>query len=186
MLRTLCIAYIEQHWQNLDNVVLTPQQTLLTTMALSPPPSTEVPLHLLPSQMPVVITNEDTSEVVYRGTVGATASDVHLLEEAMPMWLMEYLLLNKIAPPQQLAKVSFILLPWKGPGAEGDALPELLNTYGNILILENKVLTKKYSQSTKQTHCQPDVEGAESRTACSRQDSSETGGNRTVLSSSFR
>lgn len=78
--------------------------------------------------MPLVITDDDSSEVVYRGSVGSTSVDLASLEEAMPIWLMEYLLFNKIAPPQQLPKVSFILLPWKGAEDE-DALPELLNTY---------------------------------------------------------
>ena len=47
------------------------------------------------------------------------------LEEAMPMWLLECLLQNKI-PAIPITKVSFVLLPYREP--DGEQLPELLNT----------------------------------------------------------
>jgi WD repeat-containing protein 48 len=65
---------------------------------------------------------------VYRGTVGSTAADVHVLEEAMPLWLVEYLLLHRMpsTPPQ--IKISFVLLPWVTKDSSEEQLPELLNT----------------------------------------------------------
>ena len=69
---------------------------------------------------------------IYRGTVGNTGADAVLLEDTMPPWLLEYLLINK-APPVPVVKVSFILLPWPvPPGLQdewGPQLPELLNPY---------------------------------------------------------
>ena len=69
---------------------------------------------------------------VYRGVVLQTHQDVHRLEEAMPMWLIKYLLFNEIPIPTPLVKLSFVLLPWnKDP--ECEPLPELLNTYVDFL-----------------------------------------------------
>lgn len=45
----------------------------------------------------------------------------------MPIWLLEYLLANKVHPIP-VTKISFVLLPY--PGKDGaETLPELLNTY---------------------------------------------------------
>ena len=76
--------------------------------------------------MTLMITDLD-STTGYRGTVGSTGYDSQILEEAMPMWLIEYLLMNKTPTSPQQVKVSFILLPWKG-GEDSEPLPELLNT----------------------------------------------------------
>jgi WD repeat-containing protein 48 len=89
------------------------------------------------------------SKMVYRGIAGnPTSGDVQVLEEVMPMWLMEYLLMNRIFsglgsnqqqqqqnPNQQggggglppVAKLSFVLMPWN-KDADVEPLPELLNT----------------------------------------------------------
>lgn len=61
---------------------------------------------------------------VYRGSVASTWTDVTKLEDAMPLWLLEYLLTNKV-PAVPVSKVGFVLLPWMG---DGEPLPELLNT----------------------------------------------------------
>lgn len=97
-------------------------------------------------------------KMLYRGMAGnATGGDVQVLEEVMPMWLMEYVLLNRTylgGPSQQqqqqqqqnqqqqnqqqnqqggggggppVAKLSFVLLPWN-KDADVEPLPELLNT----------------------------------------------------------
>jgi WD repeat-containing protein 48 len=63
---------------------------------------------------------------VYRGTVSTAHLDIHGLEEAMAMWLLECLLLNKF-PPAPLVKISFVMLPWPTKDPEMQ-LPELLNT----------------------------------------------------------
>lgn len=66
--------------------------------------------------------------MVWRGNAGTTHCDVQALEEAMPMWLMEYLLLNKVAAAAPVTKISFVLMPWnRDPDVE--PLPELLNTW---------------------------------------------------------
>lgn len=64
---------------------------------------------------------------VYRGTAGSVRHDVQALEKAMPLWLLEYLLLNKLPPPPPPhPKLTFMLVPWPAKDAE-EALPELLN-----------------------------------------------------------
>lgn len=54
--------------------------------------------------------------------------DVRALEEVMPFWLLEYLLVNKI-PPVPTLKVSFVLLPYRSKDPNEEPLPELLNMY---------------------------------------------------------
>lgn len=48
----------------------------------------------------------------------------------MPMWLLEYLLTNKV-PSLTVHKISFVLLPWPH---DNDPLPELLNTYVDVCL----------------------------------------------------
>lgn len=50
--------------------------------------------------------------------------DMLVLEDVMPIWLLECLLMNKM-PPVPVHKISFVLLPWPH---DGEPLPELLNT----------------------------------------------------------
>ncbi|KAJ7155376.1 hypothetical protein C8R43DRAFT_1234971 [Mycena crocata] len=106
----------------------TPLQLLLAG-PLTPPPSSEAPTLGLSPHILLLIEEEATPgfTTVYRGTVGSAAGDTHVLEEAMPMWLIEYLLLHRMpsTPPQ--IKLSFVLLPWIGKDGE-EQLPELLNT----------------------------------------------------------
>lgn len=109
-------------------VTKSPTQVLLSG-PLAPPSSTDVPLIYMPPNTTVVISEEASPSytVIYRATAGTTHLDVQNLEEATPMWLLEYLLLNKVPPSVPLAKLSFVLLPWnRDPDAE--PLPELLNT----------------------------------------------------------
>jgi WD repeat-containing protein 48 len=103
----------------------TPQQVLLSG-ALTPPSSGEAPNLNLPSNIALFLSEEDYPgwKTIYRGTVASTWMDLPALEDAVPMWLLEYLLTNKI-PPVPVSKVSFVLLPWPH---DGEPLPELLNT----------------------------------------------------------
>ncbi|KNZ76218.1 WD repeat-containing protein 48 [Termitomyces sp. J132] len=106
-----------------------PIQTILSG-PMSPPPSSEAPTYsILPNTL-IKISEEAVPSymTVYRGTVASIKHDVRALEEAIPLWLLEYLVLNKIPaiPPHQ--KISFVLLPSPMPDGE-DQLPELLNTY---------------------------------------------------------
>lgn len=45
----------------------------------------------------------------------------------MPMWLLEYLLVNK-APVVPIMKIGFVLLPYQSKEPDAEQLPELLNT----------------------------------------------------------
>lgn len=96
---------------------------------MSPPSSGDAPLHNLPKNLTLLISEEASPgwNSVYRGTVSSVYRDIRALEEAMPLWLLEYLLLNKI-PEVPIVKVSFVLLPWPNKDPEGEQLPELLNT----------------------------------------------------------
>lgn len=84
----------------------------------------------MPSNTTLIISEEAAPSytTIYRGIAGNTTHlDVQALEETMPMWLVEYLLLNKVPPSVPLAKISFVLMPWnRDPDVE--PLPELLNT----------------------------------------------------------
>ena len=54
-----------------------------------------------PPQNVSIIVSEEISpgwSMIYRGTVTTTGHDTSTLEEISPMWLLEYLLLNKIPP----------------------------------------------------------------------------------------
>jgi len=66
---------------------------------------------------------------MYRGTVASagTTDDVETLEDTLPVWLLEYLLLGR-APQVGVVKIGFVLLPMQS-GVPGDEiLPELVNT----------------------------------------------------------
>ncbi|KAJ7224291.1 hypothetical protein GGX14DRAFT_424983, partial [Mycena pura] len=112
-----------------EPVAKTPVQLLLAG-PLSPPPSSEAPTLVLSPHILLLIEEEAEPgfTTVYRGTVASTGTDTHALEEAMPLWLIEYLLLHRMpsTPPQ--IKLSFILLPWVDKDNIEDQLPELLNT----------------------------------------------------------
>jgi WD repeat-containing protein 48 len=110
-------------------VVKTPLQILLSG-SLEPPSSTDAPLYTFPPNTMVLISEEaqPSYTTLYRGNVSNTQNDVDALEVAMPMWLAEYLLLNRTPASAPLAKLSFVLMPWnKDPDVE--PLPELLNTF---------------------------------------------------------
>ncbi|KAF5335676.1 hypothetical protein D9611_009691 [Ephemerocybe angulata] len=121
----------------------TPMQQLLAG-PLTPPGNVDAPLHAFPPQTVVLITEEAAPayRVVYRGHVASIHHDTAALEEVMPMWLAEYLLLSKVPPSAPLAKFSFILLPWnKDPDVE--PLPELLNT------AQSKLTASRYLRVAK-------------------------------------
>ncbi|KAJ7116031.1 hypothetical protein C8R44DRAFT_880410 [Mycena epipterygia] len=121
----------------------TPLQILLAG-PLTPPPSSEAPTLGLSPHIQLLIEEEAAPgfTTVYRGTVGSTVADVHALEEAMPLWLVEYLLLHRMpgSPPQ--IKLSFVLLPWVGKDGEAP-LPELLNTTQSKLTASRFLRVRK-------------------------------------------
>ncbi|KAG7440883.1 WD40 repeat-like protein [Guyanagaster necrorhizus] len=124
-------------------VVKTPLQKLLSG-TWSPPSSTEAPPHSLPSNLIILISEEGSPNynVVYHSTAASTAHDTQVLEEAMPMWLIEYLLLNKAPAPVQV-KISFVLLPYPSKGPDTEPLPELINTAQSKLTANRFLRVRK-------------------------------------------
>lgn len=111
----------------------TPLKTViqrLKSQPLNPPTSNEVPTILIPPGVSVVLSEGSSSGwmTLYRNLVGNVGQDAQLLEESMPDWLLEYLLMNK-APAVPVIKVSFVLLPVpiKEDQDPKEQLPELLN-----------------------------------------------------------
>lgn len=108
------------------NITPTPLQLLQANVSI--PPSSEAPLLVLPHNA-VIYISEETSfgwTTAYRGTVGTTGLDARILEEVMPMWLLEYLLTNRV-PPVPVMKLGFVLLAYPARRGE-EQLPDLLNT----------------------------------------------------------
>ncbi|KAE9411423.1 WD40 repeat-like protein [Gymnopus androsaceus JB14] len=124
--------------------VKTPLQELLS-QPLSPPPSNEAPLHNLPPHITLMISEEThpSFTTLYRGTVNSAGHDTPVLEEVMPIWLLEYLLHNKLASAPPLVKISFILLPWPTKDPDGTQLPELLNTQQSKLTASRWLRVRK-------------------------------------------
>ncbi|KAK7696520.1 hypothetical protein QCA50_001178 [Cerrena zonata] len=123
----------------------TPLQVMLSH-PLTPPTSADAPPISLPSHTSVIISQESASgwTTLYQSFVSGTGRDANTLGEAMPMWLLEYLLTNKVQPIP-VTKVSFVLLPY--PGKEGaETLPELLNTS------QSKLTASRFLRVRKLTH----------------------------------
>ncbi|KAJ4467946.1 hypothetical protein C8J55DRAFT_438077 [Lentinula edodes] len=122
----------------------TPLQDVLSR-PLTPPPSNEAPLHNLPPHITLIISEENPPSftTLYRGTVNSAGHDASILEEVMPLWLLEYLLHNKLASAPPLVKVSFILLPWPNKDPDGTQLPELLNIQQSKLTANRWLRVRK-------------------------------------------
>ncbi|KAF9476316.1 WD40 repeat-like protein [Pholiota conissans] len=126
-----------------EEVAKTPLQQLLAG-PLEPPSSAEAPLCRLPPNTTVLISKEaqPSYTTIYRGTVMSTQYDMESLEAAMPMWLLEYLLMNQTPATAPLVKMSFVLMPWnKDPDVE--PLPELLNTAQSKLTASRYLRIRK-------------------------------------------
>ena len=119
---------VQENQASTEKRVLTPLEVLLSG-SLSPPPSIEAPTHNLPPHTTLLISEEASPSftAVYRESVANTKHDIQNLEEAMPMWLIEYLLFNRVPPVSTLVKVGFVLMPWPTKDPD-ERLPELLNT----------------------------------------------------------
>ncbi|KAI0052794.1 WD40 repeat-like protein [Auriscalpium vulgare] len=121
----------------------TPAQALLAGV-LTPPTAADGPtLHLSPN-IPLIMSEEVPSgwRVIYRGTVHSASQDIHTLEETMPMWLLEYLLLSK-APAVTVTKIGFVLLPYQSKDPGDEKLPELLNTSQSKLTASRFLRVRK-------------------------------------------
>lgn len=102
----------------------------MTTQTFHPPTATDAPPLSLPSDTEVVLAEETQSgwSNIYRGTVATTGQDTTLLDKAMPMWLMQYLLTNKI-PIVPSIKVSFGVAAWSGKTSSSDSSADAANPY---------------------------------------------------------
>ncbi|EIN04141.1 WD40 repeat-like protein [Punctularia strigosozonata HHB-11173 SS5] len=130
----------EQHAS--AEVAQTPVQALMAG-ALSPPSSADGPPLSLPPSTIVMISEEAPPgwRTTYRGTVSSVGLDVPALEAAAPMWLAEYLLLNKV-PPIPVLKVGFVLLPYQSR-EPAERLPELLNAAQSKLTASRFLRVRK-------------------------------------------
>lgn len=104
---------------------------------LNLPSSTEAPSVAIPPHTSILISEECLSgwTTLYRGQVSTTGVDARTLEEVMPFWLLEYLLMNKV-PPTPTIKVPFVLLPYRSKDPNEEQLPELLNTYVRLILIQ--------------------------------------------------
>ncbi|GAA5835256.1 hypothetical protein JCM11251_006661 [Rhodosporidiobolus azoricus] len=119
------------------------QQQILDSVfghPLAPCPLLDAPRISYNPDMAVIISEEagDTWSVIYRGLVGTAYADLAILEQKSPLWLLDFLLGNRILLKEPV-KVSFVLQPWKDPS--GQTLPELPNT--NARLTANRSLRVK-------------------------------------------
>jgi WD repeat-containing protein 48 len=102
----------------------TAAQLVLAAGMLSPPMAADGPTLPLAPDIPLLIAEERAHgwTILYRGTVtsAGTVGDVAALEDAMPVWLLEYLLLGRTLQVA-IVKIQFALLPGE------EQLPELVN-----------------------------------------------------------
>lgn len=122
----------------------------------------------LPLSVTVLISEELPSgwSPVYSGTIGSLASNTDQLEQVMPEWLLEFLLLNK-APSPPVTKISFVLLPYAIPpdlrAVYGQTLPELLNTCVFTQLTRQSFYSKVSSQEPNEADCRPLLTREETR-----------------------
>jgi WD repeat-containing protein 48 len=91
---------------------------------LSPPTTADGPSLPLAQDIPLLVAEERAPgwAVVYRGTVTSVGNGEELaaLEDELPAWLLEYLLLGR-TPQVAVVKIQFALLPGE------ESLPELVD-----------------------------------------------------------
>ncbi|KAF8585272.1 WD40 repeat-like protein [Ramaria rubella] len=93
----------------------------LMSQTFHPPTAADAPPLSLPPDTEIVLAEEIQSgwSNIYRGTVAGASQDTHMLDKVMPLWLMQYLLTNKI-PIVPNIKVSFGVAAWIGKPSSGD------------------------------------------------------------------
>ena len=91
---------------------------------LCPPSTADAPPLPISQDTPLLVAEERAPgwAIVYRGTIASegTTEDLAALEDALPVWQFEYLLLGR-TPQVAIVKIQFALLPGE------DSLPELVN-----------------------------------------------------------
>ncbi|KAK4699804.1 WD repeat-containing protein 48, partial [Phenoliferia sp. Uapishka_3] len=112
---------------------------MVFSLPLTPCPSVDAPYLRYPRDMAVLISEEtpDASAwgVTYRGIIGTSSEDVHVLEQKAPFWLLDFLLGNRV-PAKDPVKISFVIQPWMD--VERAGLPELPNA--NARLTANRTL----------------------------------------------
>jgi WD repeat-containing protein 48 len=102
----------------------TTAQLVLATGVLNPPAAADAPNIPLSSDIALLIAEERAPgwAIVYRGTIASagTTGDVAVLEDAMPVWLLEFLLLGR-SPQVPSIKLWFTLAPMPNGAAGEDA-----------------------------------------------------------------
>ena len=118
------VFFIQQVVQEAPAKPRTTAQLVLATGALNPPAAAEAPSIPLSSDIALLIAEERTPgwAIMYRGTVASagTTGDVAVLEDTMPVWLLEFLLLGR-AQQVPSVKLWFTLAPMPNGGAGEDA-----------------------------------------------------------------
>ena len=121
---TIYVMFNQKTSQELPAKPRTAAQIVLASGMLSPPTVTDAPTLSLVQDIPLFVAEERAPgwSIVYRGTVASagTTTDAAVLEDAIPVWLLEYLLLGR-TPQVAVVKVQFALLPGE------ESLPELVN-----------------------------------------------------------
>ncbi|KAF8516481.1 hypothetical protein JB92DRAFT_2251756 [Gautieria morchelliformis] len=115
----------------------------LATQPFHPPTAADAPPLNLPQDTEVVLAEKTQSDWsnIYRGTVATTGQDTSLLDKVMPMWLMQYLLTNKV-PIVPNIKLSFGVVAWPGKAASGDLSTDTPTALtANRYLRARKILT---------------------------------------------
>ncbi|KAK4054919.1 hypothetical protein OIV83_000843 [Microbotryomycetes sp. JL201] len=111
---------------------------------LVPPGYLEAPPLHLPQDIAINISEEKDQgsawQVTYRGLVGTGRADLTALEQSAPMWLMDYLLGNRVLSREPV-KVSFLIHPWRGDNTASH-MPELPNANARLTANRNLRLKK--------------------------------------------
>ena len=91
---------------------------------LCPPSTADAPPLPISPETPLLVAEERAPgwAIVYCGTIASagTTEDLAALEDALPVWLLEYLLLGRTRQVA-IVKIQFALLPGE------ESLPELVN-----------------------------------------------------------
>ncbi|KAM0793263.1 hypothetical protein ACM66B_000725 [Microbotryomycetes sp. NB124-2] len=111
---------------------------------LVPPGYLEAPPLHLPHDIAINISEEKDQgaawQVTYRGLVGTGRADLSALEQKAPMWLMDFLLGNRVLTREPV-KLSFLIHPWRGGDQPNSHMPELPNA--NARLTANRSLRLK-------------------------------------------
>lgn len=151
--------------ENTGTLRRTEAERLLSGL-FTPAPSSEFPSYSPPSNMILLISEEESPSyrIVFRGTVGSVKYDVKDLEKTMPLWLLEYLLLNKLSTSPSPSKMSFFLLPSTTTNPT-DRLPFLVQSPDSKLTAPQHFRVKKLLQYVQENLDNVPLPSTNSRTS---------------------